>query len=151
MVWARFLCWKFSPQEGFLWPKNQGSKKKISKNCLDFFSIFTGGTLWKSDEKNFKFFFEPRFFSHRKPSWGPLRRFFGEIWVRTTGGPHDFGPEPIWSKWSLTKGHEGTSKTWTRSKHGHVQNMSTPTTSTRAPSSSLWWSLSAFLKGCFMV
>ena len=69
---------------------------------MDFFSILTGGTLWKSIKKNFNFFFEPRFFGYEKPSWGPLRRFFGEIWVGTTGGPHDFGPEPIWSKWLLT-------------------------------------------------
>ena len=34
-----------------------------------------------------------------------MRRFFGEIWVGTTGCPHDLGPEPIWSKWSLTTSH----------------------------------------------
>ena len=79
-----------------------GFEKKISKIFWDFFSMLTGGTLWKSMKKILNFFFEPRFFGHNKPSWGPLGRFYGEIWLGTTGCPHDFGPKPIWPKWSLT-------------------------------------------------
>ena len=79
-----------------------GFEKKNFQKFLGFFSTLTGGTLWKSMKKISNFFFEPRFFGYNNPSWGPLRRFFGEIWVETTSDLHDFGPEPIWSKWSLT-------------------------------------------------
>ena len=48
------------PQEGLLWPKNRGSKKN-SKFFLDFFSILTGGTLWKSMKKISIFFSNPGF------------------------------------------------------------------------------------------
>ena len=47
--------------------------------------------------------FEPRFFGNNKPPWGPLKRFFGEIVAETSVCILDFRPEPIWSKWSLTK------------------------------------------------
>ena len=81
-------------------------KTGVRKKNLKFFSsIFIGSPLSKLKKipKIFgNFFFEPRFFGHKKPFWGPLKGFLGEIWVETTSDLYDFGPEPIWSKLSLT-------------------------------------------------